>query len=455
MGSVQRAVTIVGGGLAGSEAAWQVARSGFPVRLYEMRPVKRTPAHQTGWLAELVCSNSFKSRALTDASGLLKEEMRRLGSLLIPLAEAFAVPAGQALAVDRERFAQAVTARLEGHPLIEIVREEITTLPEERPLIVATGPLTSDALAGELQRLFGDFVASHQADGPWAAPPSSLLAFYDAISPIVSADSIDFGIVFAASRYGKGGEDYLNCPMTREEYLAFWQAVRTADLYPLHDFEETRFFEACLPIEELAGRGEDALRYGPMRPVGLIDPRTGRRPYAVVQLRQENQEATMYNMVGFQTRMRRGEQKRIFRMIPGLEKAEFLRYGSIHRNTFIPAPVLLKETLQFKGDEGLFFAGQLIGVEGYLESAGTGLLAGFNAARLLQGKPAIPLPPTTSLGSLLRYIVQANPQRFQPMNVNFGLLPPLPQRVRDRHERNLRLAERALQDLEGWIRLFA
>ncbi len=443
-------VTIIGGGLAGCEAAWQAARRGCAVRLYEMRPALRTPAHQTDRLAELVCSNSLKSESLEDASGLLKVEMRALGSVILECAEANRVPAGSALAVDREGFASAVTQAITGHPRIRVIREEVPVLPPERPVIVATGPLTSARLTADL---ISRFVAMIER-GTAAPRTSNLLYFYDAISPIVSADSIDHTIVFAAARYGKGGADYLNCPLTREEYLAFREALLKGERYPLHDFEEPKYFEGCLPIEELAGRGEDTLRFGPMRPVGLTDPRTGMRPYAVVQLRQENRgldgRATMYNLVGFQTRLRHGDQRRALCLIPGLQQAEILRYGSVHRNTFIKAPLLLRESLQFRGDAGVFFAGQLTGVEGYLESAATGLLAGINAARLMRGEEPCTPPPTTMLGALLRYVMTADATTFQPINANFGVLPSLPRTVRDRRERNRLLVERALTDFNAW-----
>jgi len=443
-------ITVIGGGLAGCEAAWQVARRGGTVRLFEMRPAVRTPAHGSDRLAELVCSNSLKSESLEDASGLLKAEMRALGSVILTCAEASRVPAGSALAVDRERFASAVTETLTAHPRIQVVRQEVPELPAERPLIVATGPLTSDQLSLDLQRRF---VAVLEVESG-ASPDSRWLYFYDAISPIVSSDSIDPAFAFVASRYGKGGDDYLNCPLTRDEYLAFRQALLKGDRYPLHDFEEAKYFEGCLPIEELAERGEDALRFGPMRPVGLRDPRTGRRPYAVVQLRQENRGAdgrpTMYNLVGFQTRLRRGDQLKALRLIPGLLQAEILRYGSVHRNTFIMAPVLLRETLEFRGEAGVFFAGQLTGVEGYLESAATGLLAGINAARLMRAERPVSPPATTMLGALLRYLTQSAPETFQPINANFGVLPRLSQIVRDRRQRNRHLTDRALADFFTW-----
>ncbi len=449
-GMAEPVVTVIGGGLAGCEAAWQVARRGCTVRLFEMRPTVRTSAHGSDRLAELVCSNSLKSESLEDASGLLKAEMRALGSVMLTCAEANRVPAGLALAVDRERFASAVTETLTAHPRIRVVRQEVPELPVERPVIVATGPLTSDRLSLDLQRRF---VAVPEAESG-ASSNSRWLYFYDAISPIVSADSIDPAFAFVASRYGKGGDDYLNCPLTRDEYLAFREALLKGDRYPLHDFEEAKHFEGCLPIEELAERGEDALRFGPMRPVGLRDPRTGRRPYAVVQLRQENRgpdgRPTMYNLVGFQTRLRRGDQLKALRLIPGLPQAEVLRYGSVHRNTFIMAPLLLRETLEFRGEAGVFFAGQLTGVEGYLESAATGLLAGINAARLVRAERSVSPPATTMLGALLRYLTQSAPETFQPINANFGVLPRLPQIVRDRRERNRHLTDRAQADFFAW-----
>jgi methylenetetrahydrofolate--tRNA-(uracil-5-)-methyltransferase len=446
-------ITIIGGGLAGCEAAWQTAQRGLPVRLFEMRPVVPTPAHQTDRLAELVCSNSLKSESPEDASGLLKAEMRALGSIILACAEAHRVPAGSALAVDREAFSAAVTRTITEHSRIDVVRQEVPALPSARPLIVATGPLTSDRLAANLAGCFASFV-EERTPASQHGRMGHLLHFYDAISPIVSADSINREIVFAAARYGRGSSDYLNCPLTREEYLTFREALLQGERYPLHDFERPNYFEGCLPIEELADRGEDTLRYGPMRPVGLKDPRTGRGPYAVVQLRQENRgpdgRSTMYNLVGFQTRLRRGDQARALQLIPGLEQAEILRYGSVHRNTFIAAPLLLGPTLQFVGDPELFFAGQLTGVEGYLESAGTGLLAGLNAARLPRGEPPVVPPPTSMLGALLRYLRQADMRTFQPINANFGLLPTLDRVVRDRRQRNRLLVERGLADFQAW-----
>jgi methylenetetrahydrofolate--tRNA-(uracil-5-)-methyltransferase len=464
-------VTIIGGGLAGAEAAWQAARAGARVRLYEMRPALRTPAHQTDLLAELVCSNSLKSESLDDASGLLKTEMRALGSMILQCAEAHRVPAGSALAVDREAFAAAVTRTLADHPAIDLVREEVRAIPAHRPVIVASGPLTSDRLAADLAARFAAFL-ERRAGSParWAggrepraasleprtADPrtSQLLYFYDAISPIVAAESVNRDVAYAAARYGVGGADYLNCPLTQEAYRRFREALLSGERYPLHEFEKVQYFEGCLPIEELAERGEDTLRFGPLRPVGLRDPRTGKRPFAVVQLRQENRgpegRPTMYNLVGFQTRLRRGDQTKAIRLIPGLERVEILRFGSVHRNTFVIAPLLLEDTLQFRGDPGVFLAGQLTGVEGYLESAATGLLAGLNAVRLATGAPLLRPPRTSMLGGLLHYLTTASPASFQPINANFGLVPVLPQVVRDRQERNRLLASRAQTDFQAW-----
>ncbi len=433
LGAIREPVTIIGGGLAGSEAAWQLAQRGIHVVLYEMRPQRPTEAHQTDRLAELVCSNSFRSASLDTAVGLLKEEMRRLGSLILAAAERTSVPAGSALAVDRERFAEIVTEAITSCPRITVVREEVRDIPEGLCLI-ATGPLTSPALSYALQELLGH----------------KYLYFYDAIAPIVTADSIDRSVVFSASRYGKGGDDYLNCPMTREEYYAFVDAVLAAEKVPVRDFERCVYFEGCMPIEEMARRGRDTLAFGPMRPVGLVDPRSGQRPYAVVQLRQDNAAATLYNMVGFQTKMTYPEQRRVFRMIPGLEKAEFVRLGSLHRNTFINSPRVLSPTLQLRRRPTTLLAGQLVGVEGYVESAATGLLAGLNIARLMAGLPCVVPPATTALGSLLAYVSDPKRRDFQPMNANYGLFPPLDGRERGREKRE-RLARRALHDLEEWI----
>ena len=433
-------LTIIGAGLAGSEAAWQAARRGIPVRLYEMRPRKMTPAHRTDKFAELVCSNSLGAKTPDRALGLLKEEMRRLDSLILRAAEANALPAGGALAVDREGFADMVTQTLLQHPLIQVIREEVTDIPSG-PTIIATGPLTSDALAQRIMELTGE----------------EYLYFYDALAPIVKAETINMDICFRASRYGRGEQeegDYINCPFTKEEYYRFVEALLKAPRIQLRDFEreDERFFEACLPIEVIAERGLDSLAFGPMRPVGLIDPRTGKQPYAVVQLRQDNVAGTLYNLVGFQTNITWGAQKEILRMIPGLERAEFVRYGQMHRNTFINSPVLLRPTLQFKERADLFFAGQITGTEGYVGSTMGGLVAGINAARLLTGREPLIFPRTTMIGALLHYITHADPRDFQPMKANFGLLPPLERRVRNKRQRYRKYAERALRDLEEFIK---
>jgi methylenetetrahydrofolate--tRNA-(uracil-5-)-methyltransferase len=428
-------VLVVGGGLAGCEAAWQLAERGHGVTLLEMRPVRSTPAHQTSHLAELVCTNSFKSEGLANAHGLLKAEMRDMGSILLAAADATRVPAGQALAVDRDLFASAMTDRMESHACIDVVRGEVTSLPEG-PAVIATGPLTSGPLASAIGAVLGD-------EG---------LAFYDSIAPIVGHESVDLDVAFYASRWDKGGEDdYLNCPMSREEYEAFLGALRAADVYPGHDWEDIPYFEGCLPIEVMASRGDDTLRFGPMKPVGLRDPRTGRRPWAVVQLRREDRSGQMWNMVGFQTRLRTGEQRRVFRMIPGLGDAEFLRTGSIHRNTYLNFPARLTPHGSVPGRSDLIFAGQLTGVEGYTESAASGILAGLNLHRVLTGEaPTLP-PATTMLGGLLRYLREAEPGRFQPMNSNFGLLDPLPEHVRDKAARRDRVVERARHDFREWL----
>jgi methylenetetrahydrofolate--tRNA-(uracil-5-)-methyltransferase len=428
-----RALTVVGGGLAGCEAAWYAAHAGCEVRLFEMRPRRATEAHRTGQLAELVCSNSFRNASLDTAVGLLKEEMRWLGSLVLRVADATSVPAGAALAVDRESFAAGVTEAIRSHPNIAVENEELEAIPDG-VAIVATGPLTSPALSRCLQQRLGQ---QH-------------LYFYDAIAPIVVADSIDRSIAFPASRYDKGGEDYLNCPFTEDEYYAFVAAILAADKVPTRDFERCVYFEGCMPIEEMARRGKDTLAFGPMRPVGLLDPRTGKRPFAVAQARQDNAEATLYNMVGFQTKMTYPEQRRVFRMVPGLANAEFVRLGSLHRNTFIESPRVLRPTLQLRSSEEVFVAGQLVGVEGYVESAATGLLAGINAVRLLDGRPLLVPPPTTSLGSLLAYVTDRTRREFQPMNANYGLFPPVPGHARGR-ERRRQLAHRALREAERWM----
>jgi methylenetetrahydrofolate--tRNA-(uracil-5-)-methyltransferase len=428
---VDRTVRIIGGGLAGSEAAWQLAASGVQVELCEMRPQRMTEAHGSDALAELVCSNSLRSRMLTAPAGLLKEEMRRLGSLILRTAEEHQVPAGSALAVDRERFSRAVTHAVEALPGVRIVRQEAVEIPAG-VVILATGPLTSPALSERLAALLG---AEH-------------LYFYDAISPIVTAESIDMKVAFRASRYGDG-DDYLNLPLTREEYHRFVEALLAAEKIPTRSFERFVPFEGCMPIEEMAERGRETLAFGPMKPQGLIDPRTGRRPFAAVQLRQENRERTLYNLVGFQTKMTYGEQKRVLTLIPGLENAEFVRLGSLHRNTFIDSPRHLLPTLQWQGRGELFFAGQMTGVEGYVESAATGILAGLNAARLVNGIDPVVPPDTTALGSLLSYITDRQRKQFQPMNVNFGLLPSLDAPARGRVKKEL-MARRALADLDAW-----
>jgi methylenetetrahydrofolate--tRNA-(uracil-5-)-methyltransferase len=441
---VQPPIHIVGGGLSGTEAAWQAARRGQRVVLHEMRPVRRTPAHQTGRLAELVCSNSLKSESESSAPWLLKQELRRLGSLLLCVAQKTRVPAGHALTVDREAFAAEVTAAIEGEPLIELRRDEVTALPADAPVIIATGPLTSEALAGEIARLTG----------------SSRLFFYDSISPIVDAETVDTNIAFWASRYGKstdGTDDYLNCPFDRPQYEHFVDELLAAQPASAHIPEDnTCYFEACLPIEELARRGRDTLRFGPMKPMGLTDPRTGHRPWAVVQLRQENLRAQSFNLVGFQNHMKFGDQARVLRLIPGLERAEFLRFGQIHRNTYINAPALLTPTLQLRSDPRFFFAGQISGVEGYVEAIATGLMAGIHAAILAAGNPPRPLARDTALGSLCHYISGADPAGYQPANITFDLLPQLdePTRLalrRDKHARHAEICRRAQTALAEWM----
>ena len=427
-------LTVLGGGLAGCEAAWQAAERGVQVALYEMRPQRPTAAHKTDQLAELVCSNSLGSSEITNAAGILKEEMRRLGSLVVRVADTCTVPAGTALAVDRVEFAARITKEISTHPNITVIREEVTTIPEQGPVIIATGPLTSDALAESLKTL----------------TRAERLYFFDAISPIVDGETVDRSIAFGASRYNKGGADYLNCPMSRAEYDAFYDALVAAEKVPVREFEKTPYFEGCMPIEVQADRGRQTLLFGPMKPVGLVDPRTGARPHAVVQLRPEDVHGQAYNMVGFQTKLKWPEQKRVFRMIPGLERAEFLRLGSLHRNTFINAPLLVRETLQFRQESRIFFAGQIVGVEGYTESAGMGLLAGMNAARLIQHQPLLIPPPTTTLGTLITYLTKSDPRTFQPMNVNLGLFPPLPTRIVQREVRRQKIVDRALNDLDRW-----
>lgn len=427
-------VVVIGGGLAGSEATWQAATRGTRVTLYEMRPKEPTQAHKTGLLAELVCSNSLGSGDILNAPGILKEEMRRLNSLVIRAADEARVPAGSALAVDRDLFAQRITQTLEGHPNVRIIREEITEIPTDCVCIIATGPLTSDRLAAAIRDL------TH----------SNNLYFFDAISPIIDADSINMDAVFRASRYDKGGADYLNCPMDEATYTRFYDALLTAEKVQPKEFEKAPYFEGCIPIEVMAERGRQTMLFGPLKPVGLEDPRLRARPFAVVQLRPENAHGSCYNMVGFQTKLTYPEQRRVFRMIPGLEQAEFLRLGSLHRNTFINSPQLLRDTLQLKARGTAFFAGQLVGVEGYTESAAMGGLAGINAARGLAGLPLVTPPPTTAHGSLINYITTSEPRHFQPINTNYGLFPPLPSKIRDKEQKRRLIGQRALEDLEGW-----
>lgn len=435
-------ITIIGGGLAGCEAAWQAASRGLPVTLFEMRPVRPTAVHKTDRLAELVCSNSFRGDKLDNAVGLLKEEMRRLGSLVMRAAEASRVPAGAALAVDRERFAEAITRAVGEHPLITLVREEAISIPdssEHDPVIVATGPLTSDALSADIARLVG---AGH-------------LYFYDAISPIVLAETIDRSKVFRASRWDRGTAeegDYLNCPFTREEYERFYDAVVHAESATVHDFDKEKFFEGCLPVEVMAHRGPDTLRFGPMKPVGLVDPRTGRQPYAVAQLRQDNLAGDHYSLVGFQTQLKRGEQARVLRLVPGLENAEFVRFGMVHRNTYVNGPAVLTDTWRVRLRPTVLFAGQMSGVEGYVESAASGLLAGLNAAALASGELVSAPPRTTAIGALSHYVSHANPAHYDPSNITFGIMEPLARAPRSKLARKLAISERALADLEEWRR---
>jgi methylenetetrahydrofolate--tRNA-(uracil-5-)-methyltransferase len=432
-------VNVIGGGLAGVEAAWQAARLGADVVLYEMRPAKQTPAHRTDKLAEIVCSNSLKSDEAGTASYLLKEELRRGGSLVMEAAMATRVPAGAALAVDRNKFAELITQRIEQEPRIRLVREEAKTIPNDVISIIATGPLSSDALTTEIMKLTG----------------SDQMYFYDAIAPIVAAESIDTSIAFRAARYDKGGDDYLNCPLNEEQYAEFYQALIEANSVPLQRFEETRWFEACLPIEELARRGVDTLRFGPMKPVGLRDPRTGREPYAAVQLRQENLMADAYSLVGFQNHLRYGEQARVLRLIPGLQNAEFLQFGQIHRNTYICSPRVLKATMQMRDREDVFFAGQITGVEGYVESVAMGWLAGINAARLAAGRELIEAPLLSATGALAHYVSHADTKNFQPVNITFALLPPLPESAkrsaRRKRERRQLQVELALKEWDEWL----
>ncbi|HEX3281378.1 MAG TPA: methylenetetrahydrofolate--tRNA-(uracil(54)-C(5))-methyltransferase (FADH(2)-oxidizing) TrmFO [Pyrinomonadaceae bacterium] len=432
-------INVIGGGFAGVEAAWQAARLGASVRLFEMRPVKQTPAHRSDKLAEIVCSNSLKSDEPGSAPYLLKEELRRAGSLVLEIAAATRVPAGAALAVDRHKFAELITQKIESNPNIELVREEATEIPQDEITIIATGPLSSDALTAEIMKLTG----------------SDQLYFYDAIAPIVAADSVDRSIAFMAARYGKGGDDYLNCPFNEEQYAVFYDALINAQSVPLQRFEDTRWFEACLPIEELARRGVDTPRFGPMKPVGLIDPRTGREPYAAVQLRQENLMADAYSLVGFQNHLRYGEQARVLRLIPGMERAEFLQFGQIHRNTYICSPRVLAATMQMRERPNVFFAGQITGVEGYVESVAMGWLAGVNAARLAAGLELLMAPSLSAMGALARYVSRAETKNFQPVNITFALLEPLPEdqrrRVRRKRERHELQVNLALKEWDAWL----
>jgi len=438
--NTENTVKIIGGGLAGSEAAWQAAQRGMNVQLYEMRPVKPTPAHQTDNLAEIVCSNSLKTDEQNTAPRLLKDELRKAGSLLLEIAGETRVPAGAALAVDRDRFSNEVTNRLSHHPRIKIIREEVVQVSPDDVTVVATGPLTSPALSAEIGRLTGN---TH-------------LYFYDAIAPVVDAETIDYEIVFKAARYDKGGADYINCPFTEEQYQRFYDALMTAEQVPLHSFEDTQYFESCLPIEEMARRGRDTLRFGPMKPVGLIDPKTGRIAYAAVQLRQENLMADSYNLVGFQNHLKFGDQKRVLQLIPGLERAEFLKFGQIHRNTYINAPVVLNEHLQMRTNPRVLFAGQVCGVEGYVESIAAGLIAGINAAAITRGDDLIKCPRESAIGSLLNYIANCESKNFQPMNMTFGLLPQLDESVRRRfrskQDRHRLQIETATQAFDRWLK---
>ena len=430
----EKFVNVIGAGLAGSEAAWQIAKRGVKVRLYEMRPVKQTPAHHTDKFAELVCSNSLRANGLTNAVGVIKEEMRILDSVIMTAADKCSVPAGGALAVDRHEFAGYVTETIKNHPLIEVVNEEVTEIPEGIT-VIATGPLTSPALAEKVKGLTGE----------------DYLYFYDAAAPILEKDSIDMDKVYLKSRYDKGEAAYLNCPMTKEEFDAFREALITAECAPLKEFEKEKYFEGCMPIEVMAARGEKTMLFGPMKPVGLEDPKTGKRPYAVVQLRQDDAAGTLYNIVGFQTHLKWPEQKRVFSMIPGLENLEIVRYGVMHRNTFINSPKVLAQTYQLKARPDLFFAGQMTGVEGYVESAGSGLIAGINAARMALGQELLYFPHETALGAMARYITHTDGKNFQPMNVNFGLFPDLGERIKSKPERYERHANRALETIRNFV----
>ena len=430
-----KVVNVVGAGLAGSEAAWQLAKRGMNVRLYEMRPVKQTPAHHTDKFAELVCSNSLRANSLTNAVGVLKEEMRMLDSVIIGCADASSVPAGGALAVDRHDFAARVTEQVKNHPNVTVINEEVVGIPEG-PTIIATGPLTSEALSQGLKQLTGE----------------EYLYFYDAAAPIIEKESINMDKVYLKSRYDKGEAAYLNCPMTEEEFNRFYEALIEAETVPIKEFEKEVFFEGCMPIEVMANRGRKTMLFGPMKPVGLENPKTGKRPYAVVQLRQDDAAGTLYNIVGFQTHLKWGPQKEVIKLIPGLENAEIVRYGVMHRNTFINSPKVLKATYQFKNREDLFFAGQMTGVEGYVESAASGLIAGINAAKIVLGESPVKFPAETAMGSMAHYITTTNAKNFQPMNANFGLLPSLPGKIKNKQERNEALANRALETIQKFVK---
>ena len=427
-------INIIGGGLAGCEAAYQISKCGINVRLYEMKPTKYSPAHSNSNLAEIVCSNSFKSNLLTNACGLLKEELRMLDSLLIKIADETSVPAGQALAVDREEFSRKVTEYMENLDNVEIIKEEVTEIPDDAVTIIATGPLTSDVLFEKISKLVGN----------------NELHFYDAAAPIIEKSSVDMNIAFIGDRYGKGEADYINLPMNKEEYENFWNELVNAEVVELHSFERREIFEGCMPVEVMAKRGIDTLRYGPLKPVGFDDPRTGRRPYALVQLRQDNSVGSLYNMVGFQTNLKFGEQKRVFSMIPGLQNAEFVKYGVMHRNTYINSTQILNNVCQMKDNENVFFAGQITGVEGYVESIASGLLAGINAVRYMRNEGKIVFPVETMIGALTDYISMPN-EKFQPMNANFGILPKLPEKIRDKQERYKKLSDRAISIMKGKI----
>ncbi|WP_313798690.1 FADH(2)-oxidizing methylenetetrahydrofolate--tRNA-(uracil(54)-C(5))-methyltransferase TrmFO [Cytobacillus sp.] len=432
---MKETVNVIGAGLAGSEAAWQIANRGIQVRLYEMRPVRQTPAHHTDKFAELVCSNSLRANTLTNAVGVLKEEMRKLNSVIIASADACAVPAGGALAVDRHEFAALVTDKVRNHPNVTVITEEMTEIPEG-PTVIATGPLTSEALSLKLKELSGE----------------EYLYFYDAAAPIIEKESINMDKVYLKSRYDKGEAAYLNCPMTEEEFNTFYEALISAETVPLKEFEKEIFFEGCMPIEVMAGRGKKTMLFGPMKPVGLEDPKTGKRPFAVVQLRQDDAAGTLFNIVGFQTHLKWGPQKEVIQLIPGLENAEIVRYGVMHRNTFINSPKVLRPTYQFNNREDLFFAGQMTGVEGYVESAASGLVAGINAARLVKSQELLEFPHETTIGSMARYITSANEKSFQPMNANFGLLPDLPVKIKGKKERNEQHATRALETIQNFAK---